>query len=527
MVNLRKIGAIATGALFIGATLGMAVAVTVPTTFQSSMLAQNGVAKAKLVIGDKAGGIAADRASANIIADAVADKLAVSGGTGGQIEVKYGQQDLNDVDGVTSKDYFDLDGDGEGDNNTIDLDGTGIQDSRYYAVEGALKYDANADGDLKDSGDYNLYSGIYTVNGADGAIRFTYAVGGSDMINVESSYKDADDELEKGEVFKVKGTKYALTDIEWDSGEVDIGPAKALKFGAVTVAGNVDADHARIVTGDWKILYNTPDTNIDTINFYEGGSLVDTYIIDANAATPIKLNEKVAVGTLEDSYNIYLITHPAASAAMSFVDKDATVELVNDQENALGYAKVLINDDDFDNTAGAKITKAIAFQDTVVTLVRDDTIDLADTDFQLKWSISKELDIKRAKDKTQASGAKWKSSKYKDFLQGTDGTDIYISVTGGGSATPSVPVVTDDAVTSADKSGYNLVLVGGPVANSLTADLGSTKADDAGDLAFWQASDGDIKVVSSAFTSGKYGIVVAGKNREATKTAAEALAAAL
>jgi S-layer protein (TIGR01564 family) len=84
---------------------------------------------------------------------------------------------------------------------------------------------------------------------------------------------------------------------------------------------------------------------------------------------------------------------------------------------------------------------------------------------------------------------------------------------------PTLDIV-DEA--TADKD-MNLVLIGGPVANTLTAELvtnGKSTVD-------WYASEGDIEVISSAFKTTKYAIIVAGKNREATKAAADALAAAL
>jgi hypothetical protein len=43
----------------------------------------------------------------------------------------------------------------------------------------------------------------------------------------------------------------------------------------------------------------------------------------------------------------------------------------------------------------------------------------------------------------------------------------------------------------------------------------------------WYNSDGDIEVISSAFKSGKYGIIVAGKDRTATADAAKAVAGEL
>jgi hypothetical protein len=96
MVNLKKIGAIATGALFIGATFGTAAA-----QFQSSMLVSSGgVVKAKMVTGTAnpdASGLAADAASAGIINDAVGARFTVTGG-GANVEFGYDEQDLDDFD---------------------------------------------------------------------------------------------------------------------------------------------------------------------------------------------------------------------------------------------------------------------------------------------------------------------------------------------------------------------------------------------------------------------------------------------
>ncbi len=69
----------------------------------------------------------------------------------------------------------------------------------------------------------------------------------------------------------------------------------------------------------------------------------------------------------------------------------------------------------------------------------------------------------------------------------------------------------------------NLVLLGGPVANKMTAELVTGKKSKVD----WYASAGDIEVVADAYTTGKSAIIVAGKNRDATKKAADALAAAL
>lgn len=79
---------------------------------------------------------------------------------------------------------------------------------------------------------------------------------------------------------------------------------------------------------------------------------------------------------------------------------------------------------------------------------------------------------------------------------------------------PVVDIVTEK---EADKS-MNLILIGGPVDNTLTADLinaEKSKID-------WYNSIGDIEVIKDAFTTGKYAIIIGGKDSDATRKAAEA-----
>ena len=81
--------------------------------------------------------------------------------------------------------------------------------------------------------------------------------------------------------------------------------------------------------------------------------------------------------------------------------------------------------------------------------------------------------------------------------------------------TPVLQVKDED---SADKT-MNLVLVGGPAVNGFTRELVAgnlSKVD-------WYGSPGDVEVVADAFTPGKAAIIVAGKDREVTAQAADAL----
>jgi len=80
--------------------------------------------------------------------------------------------------------------------------------------------------------------------------------------------------------------------------------------------------------------------------------------------------------------------------------------------------------------------------------------------------------------------------------------------------------ISDKNVTVDAKSDYNLILVGGPVANSVVNELiilGATSME------FWTLSKGDYVIFNDAFVNGKDVIVVAGKDREATNKAAKSL----
>ncbi len=100
--------------------------------------------------------------------------------------------------------------------------------------------------------------------------------------------------------------------------------------------------------------------------------------------------------------------------------------------------------------------------------------------------------------------------------------------TTGGTVKEVVAVTTavaklDSEVTSADKTGKELVLVGGPCVNTLVADLKT-----AGKFAYgctdWPASNlGIVQVVDDAFATGKQAVVVAGTRAEDTRLASSVL----
>jgi hypothetical protein len=89
---------------------------------------------------------------------------------------------------------------------------------------------------------------------------------------------------------------------------------------------------------------------------------------------------------------------------------------------------------------------------------------------------------------------------------------------------PEALVKLDENITTEMKQEYNLVLIGGPVANSIVqelVDLGKTTFEK------WDTSEGDLELIEDAFADGKGVLIVAGKDRDATTTAALDLVNAL
>lgn len=88
---------------------------------------------------------------------------------------------------------------------------------------------------------------------------------------------------------------------------------------------------------------------------------------------------------------------------------------------------------------------------------------------------------------------------------------------------PVAKLDTEVPATSADRTGKNLVLVGGPCANSLVADL-ATAGKFPYTCASWPGRNfGLLQVIDDAFASGKVALVVAGTTAVDTRNAAQKL----
>jgi hypothetical protein len=109
---------------------------------------------------------------------------------------------------------------------------------------------------------------------------------------------------------------------------------------------------------------------------------------------------------------------------------------------------------------------------------------------------------------------------------------VDVSVTGTASSLsldewPMPVAKVDSDVTAADKAGKNLIIVGGPVVNSLTAALAEELEDMECEITNEDpgAGKGKVAVVEDAFAEGYHAVVVAGSDRRGTTAAAQLLQA--
>jgi hypothetical protein len=429
MVNLRKVGAVATGALFVGATLGMAAAVTVPADFKASMLADKGVAKAQLVVGKNAPGRVEDTASAEIIQEAVKTKLAYTV-PGGDIEITYGHYRWDDTSSTTRANLT-----WQSSTTCITAGGncpvggkwlvlgktfkTTTEDGNITNVNkgsyGYLRIDKNGDGDFKDTADYNIYSGLYIIDGTAGTVQFVFNF----STDRDSDYSTnrgagATQYYEEGVTFKVKGKRYTFSKEE---GNEEIKLAPTLRASAAGVTQDFAAS-ATTLDGTKKIAYRRNPPTDYQLYFYDGTDYLGSVDI-SSGSTQFKYGSNSTGGLIKEAalpsafktYRIW-VKESGGTAYIWAVRKDDEIEVVDEQKDVLGYYQVRVNDTGFVGKNG------LYFLSAPLSLKLDGTVDVPGTEYEIKWKTDKTLQLKRKTSVTVASGTKLKSAMaaYKDFL---------------------------------------------------------------------------------------------------------------
>ncbi len=292
---------------------------------------------------------------------------------GYQIEIRFSTNDLDDDGDILDNNFYDADT-----GTTLGDVLTQSNESYIRGINGSLIFDGNADGDLKDVGsgdDYSVYNGAFVVStGVSNAdVRF---VQWYNMTNL------------KGTVISIKGTDYLVTDSSLGNQDVDVGPAITKYINQTSV---LDLDNVvyltgtiglTVVNGALKII---DGTEVNGSTDVSGGSDRDD-ISDAVHSASDAL----------DAYKVFITAmNTTAGGAIQFgvAESDQVQIISNDQTNFFGYAKVYINRG-FANGFG--INRAVFMDDNII-IPRDDSVDLPDTYFEVKYSDDKELSLMRKK----------------------------------------------------------------------------------------------------------------------------------
>jgi hypothetical protein len=409
MVNLRKVGAIATGALFVGATLGMAAAVTVPSDFTASMLADNGVAKAQLVVGKDAPGKTADEASAKIIADAAKTKLTYTV-PGGDIKITYGVNKWDDSS--TASNWIATEGQvgislgtDPKTTNSTEVDGKIINVSK--GSYGFLMIDKNGDGDFKDSTqDYNIYSGLYVIDGSAGTVQPLYNFSTDYQSSWSLGSSGSTTYYYVGNTFKVKGKKYTFSKEDGEQ-EIKIGPTITKTLSST----DKPVTEASTVEGTLKLAYRNDTTAARTLYFLDGTDILGTFQTTGGVKSSIS-ESSIPSGAFRDYRIWYSSQEGNTQLKVWMVKKADEIDLVDEQKDVLGYYQVRVND------SGFKGGNGLYFLDNAIDLKLGSSVDIPGTEYYIKWKTDKTMQLRRKKATTVASGTKMLSamSDYSPFL---------------------------------------------------------------------------------------------------------------
>lgn len=297
---------------------------------------------------------------------------------------------------------------------------------------------------------------------------------------------EADDKIEVGAVTKMT---FSTTS---DKNSFILVPQTTKTMGVSSIIGNV------------SVTMGVYDNNI--------GALDGIFALPYNESTlPQLIEEKEFLDIFPDYHMIIeTVDFSEGTVTIAYVNKSETFVLTDGAEDIAGYEFVKVFNDDYD------VANGFAGFGPEEVLSIGEKVNIGGTKYWLTLSQSKSLDIEKETTENDIMSDTWlryTKPDYEDFLT----KDIMIEASTSYSSIPHIPVTSEKYVTDTEKAGKTLVLLGGPVANSLVAELvtaNRSKVD-------WYSSTGEIEVIENAFVDGQTAIIVAGKDREATKVAAE------
>jgi len=323
-------------------------------------------------------------------------------------------------------------------------------------------------------------------------------------------------------VIEIRGQKYYVK--KYDSG------ADTLTLIAVDDKTLLNSEQTQDML-DSALLVPGTDIKIGLQNLNVSDGSADFAIIEGGVVTSYKHRDAgtsaaFLVGEDQELLSNYYIIVTFIDPAGNYINlaigkKSDEFKIADGDTNVLGYAEAALGQTGEWAGAGAS-TELCRLDNAEMTLAKDSSAQVENTNAWVKYNKDKYFDIETKKTKTSVSGTKLKANKtpWDDFLT----MDVTVSAVGGTCEALNLDVIDDTAVTSSDKSGYNLFAFGGDMANALSADAVTSGLSTA-PWASLAPGVGTIEVIPDAFASGKYLIIGAGSERTGTQAAADSAAA--
>jgi hypothetical protein len=502
MVKLARICSFLAASLFLGATIGSNIA-SGALDFSSTHLVSDEKAMAKMVVGSKnpdSSGLVQDTLSAVVIRDSVSESLTILD-PGSFFSIKFNSEDLDDnsgtevpgagpdddgddfletdtsavIKGFTDNDYDDqwivteLSNFGPAD--VVQLsDNWDIREDRLTNTErfGIWK-DVDGDGDIEPNSDWPVYNDILIVDRSSSSISIIPAMRVGSIPDLE------------GMVFEMRGQEYLLKD--FDESSVDI--VTVFETALVNADAQDLVDASVLIPGTSTKIGLTGFTNgpgaQGTIAIIEGGNIIE------NERRTFEVGRDLDLFT---DFNVIPTKILPSGVKVSIGKKTGEITIADFDKDVFGYERAIVGED------GDGWTDELRFEDGTIEIPRGRAVRLGDSDTYFKYSDDNEIDI---------------------FFR----KSVKVPLEDPKEVPLDLDIIRDAEVTQEVRKNYNLILMGGPVANFLTwdfVDRNWSKVD-------WSQSPGEVEVVDDPYGFNRDVIIVAGKDRKSTRKAAEALAA--
>lgn len=317
-----------------------------------------------------------------------------------EFELRSHDDDLNDDGVVDNADMFSVSGEAVDSISASDQSGNFIE----LHSSGTLNIDGNGDEDLNDDPeDYPLYNGLYvidtyTVQPFLNATKVAQSEGINDATIFNTAQKDSKGYGALGGVAKIRGSKYILIK-ETDTETITIAPL--LKAKASNCTADNPLDCVVTIAGTLKIAYKAETNLTGTLYFYDDTNLLQTLVVGGAAnypsSSPDSYAHQINTTDLPSEFQGLKVFYRIQENQVTITagEKSQGVEITNDMDDAIGYNTIYYYAGAGNNPEHSSLQRGMYLMGDPVDLVKGDIVEIPDTYFGIKYSLTKDIDILR------------------------------------------------------------------------------------------------------------------------------------